>query len=230
MATAIDTALDRATPAPTSGGTPQPHTQLRDAGTPHALHQGTADAERTAGRRMERRRPRETAMHRPTQDRPTTTARVRTTRHLGAATVALALGGLLTGEVGTAHAGGLLEDPCFATCGQYKWFLRKAPEVRDAGACCMPLIRKAKQKEERALDLYEAARDPSNTSAEASDLVREANRMIGARGRLIRRFIDCVNGVTRAFGALKRGDDPTADYATACGVALTCESDAGLEQ
>jgi hypothetical protein len=168
-------------------------------------------------------------MHRPEQDRPTVTVRVRTTRRFAAAAAAVALGGLLTGEVATAHAGGLLEDPCFATCGQYKWFLRKPAEVRDAGACCMPLIRKAKQKEERALELYEAASDPSN-DGDQGDLVREANRLIGVRGRLIRKFIDCVNGVSRAFDALKRGDDPTADYAAACGVTLSCEPDPEIEQ
>lgn len=128
----------------------------------------------------------------------------------------------LLASAGPANAGGLLDEPCFATCGQYRWFLKKAPEVREAGACCMPLIRKAKVKEERALELYEEARDPSNTSAEQSDLVREANRMIGARGRLIRKFIECVNGVQSAFNLQRRGFDPTEEYAAACGVALEC--------
>jgi len=152
----------------------------------------------------------------------TTRTRGHRPRRLATATAALTLGGLLAGGVVPAHAGGLLDEPCFATCGQYRWFLKKAPEVREAGACCMPLIRKAKLKEERALKLYEQARDPRNTGAEASDLVREANRMIGARGRLIRKFIECVNGVQSAFNLQRRGLDPTEEYAAACGVALEC--------
>jgi len=122
-----------------------------------------------------------------------------------------------------ARAGGLLEEPCFATCGQYRWYLAKSAEVRDNATCCLALIRQAKIAEERALELYEAARDPGNTSAETSDLVREANRMIGKRGRLIRKFIDCVNGVIRALALQKRGFDPLVEYATACGVSLECE-------
>lgn len=157
----------------------------------------------------------------------TTKARGGKPRRLASATAALTLGGLLAGGLAPAHAGGLDSDPCFATCGQYRWFLKKAPEIREAGACCMPLIRKAKVKEERALELYEQARDPRNTSAEASDLVREANRQIGARGRLIRKFVECVNGVQIAFNRLQRGLDPTEDYAAACGVTLECSEGLG---
>lgn len=121
-----------------------------------------------------------------------------------------------------AQAGGLLEEPCFATCGQYRWFLKKSAEVRDNATCCIPLIRQAKVKEERALELYEEASRPGN-SEEQGDLVREANRLIGKRGRLIRKFIDCVNGVQSALNLKKRGLDPLAEYAAACGVALECE-------
>jgi len=144
---------------------------------------------------------------------------------VASAAALLTLGGMLAGAVATAQAGGLLEDPCFATCGQYKWFLHHSVEVRENAGCCIPLIKQAKQKEERALEFYEAARDPSNSSAEASDLVREANRMIGKRGRLIRKFIDCVNGVISALGMLERGLDATAEYAIACGVTPVCEAD-----
>jgi hypothetical protein len=145
-------------------------------------------------------------------------ARRRTTRRLATA-AALAL---LT-AASPARAGGLLEEPCFATCGQYQWFLRKSAEVRDNAGCCMRRIRQAKQKEERALALFEAARDPSLESWEQSDLVREANGMIKKRGRRIRQFIDCVNGVISALHMQKRGFDVTAEYAAACGVALQCE-------
>jgi hypothetical protein len=154
------------------------------------------------------------------QDR--TTNRARGAKPCRRATAAMLLA-LTLGAVPTAGAGGLLDDPCFATCGQYKWFLRKSVEVRDNATCCVPIIKQAKVKEERALALYEAARDPSNSSAEESDLVREANRMIGKRGRLIRKFIDCVNGVTSALAMQQRGLDPLAEYAAACGVSLACE-------
>src|SRR5262249_12837444 len=72
----------------------------------------------------------------------------------------LALGGLLAAGPAPARAGGLLEEPCFATCGQYKWFLAHDADVRDNGQCCVALIRQAKQNEERALELYEQARQP----------------------------------------------------------------------
>jgi hypothetical protein len=153
--------------------------------------------------------------------RETTTRRSRRPRRLAAAAALAVTAGMLAAAT-PARAGGLLEEPCFATCGQYRWFLRKPVEVRENAACCMPLIRKANVVEERALELFEAARDPSNTSAESSDLVREANRLIAKRGRLIRKFIDCVNGVVIALGMRDRGLDPTATYAGACGVALEC--------
>jgi len=151
--------------------------------------------------------------------------RRRWSRRVATAVVALTVGGVLGAAPAPARAGGLLEEPCFATCGQYKWFLNHSIEVRDSGACCMTYIRQAKVKEEKALDLYEAARDPSNSSQESSDLVREANRMIAKRTKKIRQFIDCVNGVIRAVNMQKRGDDPTAEYAAACGLSLQCEGE-----
>ncbi|MBY0276699.1 hypothetical protein K2Z84_15265 [Candidatus Binatia bacterium] len=134
----------------------------------------------------------------------------------------LALCAIFASSVRTAEAGGLLSEPCYATCGQYKWFLNHKPAVRENGACCLPLIKQAKVAEERALELYDAARDPANRDT-SSDLVRAANRMIGKRSRLIRKFIDCVNGVIVALDMQKRGLDPLAEYAAACGVALECE-------
>lgn len=141
------------------------------------------------------------------------------------ATALLALGGLLAAGAAPARAGGLLEEPCFATCGQYRWFLAHDADVRDNGQCCMALIRQAKQNEERALELYEEARQPGLASGESTDLVRAGNRMIGKRTRKIRQFIDCVNGVISALGMQRRGLDPTAEYAAACGVSLQCEDE-----
>ncbi len=146
--------------------------------------------------------------------------RRRTTRQ-----VATAAALLLLASAAPARAGELLDDPCFATCGQYKWFLNHSRVVRDNAQCCMSYIYQAKRKEERALDLFEESRAPGLEHWERSDLVREGNRLIGQRGRKIRRFVDCVNGVISALNTQKRGFDPTADYAAACGVALLCEED-----
>lgn len=117
----------------------------------------------------------------------------------------------------------LLELPCFATCGQYRWFLRHSVDVRENGQCCMPLIKQAKKLERKALRLYEQAATPG--SENQSDLVRRANQLIGKRGRKIRQFIDCVNGVQQALNLQKRGFDATVDYAIACRVTPLCEGE-----
>ncbi len=132
---------------------------------------------------------------------------------------------LLLANTAPASAGGLLDEPCHATCGSYKWFLNHSRVVRENAQCCLSHIYLAKKKEERALDLFEASREPGLESWERNDLRREGNRMIGQRGRKISRFIDCVNGVGSALNMKKRGLDPMAEYAAACGVALLCEED-----
>ena len=148
--------------------------------------------------------------------------RIESTRWQRTRRSAIAITLLLATGTTAAHAGGLLEEPCFATCGQYRWYLNQPVEVRENAACCMRLIRIAKQLEERALEAFEASRAPGLENFERSDLVREGNRLIKKRGRRIRQFIDCVNGVKSALAMFERGFDVTAEYAAACGVALEC--------
>lgn len=163
------------------------------------------------------------------QDRPGDSPSGSVMRNLARVVALLAIGiGIGIGLVpsparAAAVEADLLEEPCYATCGQYRWFLNHRIEIRENADCCIPFIKKAKKKEEQALELYEASGDPSLESWEQLDLLREGNKMIGRRTRLIRKFTDCVNGVIHAWNMMEQGFDPTAIFAETCRVSSTCE-------
>ncbi len=84
----------------------------------------------------------------------------------------------------------------YAVGGAHRWYDSHAEDVKQRSSGCLALLDEAKVYQDRALALYEQARQPGNRNASA--LVRQANAQIARRTQTLESFRDCVNQAMRA--------------------------------
>ena len=87
----------------------------------------------------------------------------------------------------------------FAVGGAHRWYDKHSAEVKDKSKQCLSILDEAKMYQDKAVALYEEARQPGN-SRRATALVKEANEQIRLRGEKLRAFTDCVNQAIRRTG------------------------------
>lgn len=87
----------------------------------------------------------------------------------------------------------------FAVGGAHRWYDKHSTEVKEKSSHCLSLLDEAKVYQDKALALYEEARQPGN-SRRQTELVKQANEQIRLRGEKLRAFTDCVNQALRQTG------------------------------
>lgn len=114
-------------------------------------------------------------------------------------------GGLLISSPGLAQLQG---SDVFSSSGQYdnfavggahRWYANHSDEFKKKSNHCLSILDEAKTYQDRALELYDEAKQPGN-SRRQTELVRQANEQIRLRGETLRAFKDCVNQAIRQTG------------------------------
>jgi hypothetical protein len=85
-------------------------------------------------------------------------------------------------------------DP-YAVGGAHRWYDNHTDDFKKKSSGCLSLLDEAKVYQDKALALYEQARQPGNKNSSA--LVKQANDQIALRTKKIQAFQDCVNKATR---------------------------------
>ena len=68
----------------------------------------------------------------------------------------------------------------FAVGGAHRWYDKHSTAAKEKSSHCLSILDEAKSYQDKALALYEEARQPGNSRL-ATALVREANEQIGHR-------------------------------------------------
>ncbi|MBA5865442.1 MAG: hypothetical protein GDA67_01965 [Nitrospira sp. CR1.3] len=89
-------------------------------------------------------------------------------------------------------------DP-FAVGSAHRWYDKHSTEAKEKSSHCLSILEEAKAYQDKALALYEEAKQPGN-SRRQSELVKQANEQIRLRGERLRAFTDCVNQALRQTG------------------------------
>jgi hypothetical protein len=96
----------------------------------------------------------------------------------------------------------------FAVGNAHRWYDKHATEAKQKSSHCLSILNEAKVFQDKALALYEQARQPGNKQASA--LVKQANEQIRLRGEKLKAFTDCVNQANRR-------QEPTSDVVASSG-------------
>lgn len=99
-----------------------------------------------------------------------------------------------------------------------RYWKRQREDVRASSTCCLPIQKKAKKKQTKALKHNEKARDPKLSQEERSRHLKKANKLFHQRGVLADEFRSCVNTITHALNLEKHnGTSPRSQISLACG-------------
>lgn len=86
-------------------------------------------------------------------------------------------------------------DP-YAVGGAHRWYDNHTDEFKQKSSHCLPILDEAKTYQDKALELYDEAKQPGN-SRRQTELVKQGNEQIKLRGERLRAFTDCVNQANR---------------------------------
>jgi hypothetical protein len=89
-------------------------------------------------------------------------------------------------------------DP-YAVGSAHRWYDNHTTEFKQNSSHCLPLLQEAKAFQDKALALFEEAKQPGN-SRRQSELVKQGNEQIRQRGEKLKAFTDCVNQANRREG------------------------------
>jgi hypothetical protein len=98
------------------------------------------------------------------------------------------------------------------------WWKRQRPDVKASTSCCLPILKKIKQKQTQAYNHHLKSIDTKLSKEQRQKHHEKANQLFEQRGELAGKFKDCVNSITHALNLQKnRGTDPRGAIAGACG-------------
>jgi hypothetical protein len=99
----------------------------------------------------------------------------------------------------------------FAVGGAHRWYDRHSKETKQKSGHCLSILDEAKTYQDKALALYDEAKQPGLQHAQRTALIKQANEQIRLRGDKLRAFTDCVNQVLRQKGPLQDTFASTSD-------------------